>query len=162
MKDIERRYYKSVKRFSGKAFRPSLLRKKVGVKAWNENEMFRLFDEENTGSISPEQLRRGIKKKFGLTLKQHELEELCREKITLQSECTLIFYNSFNVINLSLTLTVQTFPMYWQNASLIFEWSERPSEEDPHGITIHITNSYSIWGRAAIPPRAVIINFSEF
>lgn len=84
--DVEKRYYKSVKRFSGKAFRPSLLRKKVGVKAWNEDEMFRLFDEENTGSVSPQQLRRGIKKKFGLTLKPHEVEELCREKITLRSE----------------------------------------------------------------------------
>ena len=87
VKDVEKRYYKSVKRFSGKAFRPSLLKKKVGVKAWDEKEIFKRFDEENTGSISPQQLRRGVKKMFGLTLKPHELEELCREKITPQSKC---------------------------------------------------------------------------
>ena len=87
VKDIEKRYYKSVKRFSGKAFRPSLLKKKVGVKAWDEKEIFKRFDEENTGSISPQQLRRGMKKMFGLTLKPHELKELCREKITPQSKC---------------------------------------------------------------------------
>jgi len=85
VKDVEKRYYKSVKRFSGKAFRPSLLKKKVGVKAWDEKEIFKRFDDENTGSISPQQLRRGMKKMFGLTLKPHELKELCREKITPQN-----------------------------------------------------------------------------
>ncbi len=124
MKDIEEKYYKSVKRFSGKAFRPSLLKKSVGVKAWDFTEMFRFFNEDNTGSISPNQLRRGVKKKFGLTLKPHELEQLCRERITPQSECIHVILLIEIRIQI-LTLMVQTFLMYCQSAYLIFEWSER-------------------------------------
>ena len=40
LKDLEKRHYKSVKRYSNQAFRPSKLRSKSSVEAWDEHEMF--------------------------------------------------------------------------------------------------------------------------
>ena len=36
LKDLEKRHYKSVKRYSNQAFRPSKLRSKSSVEAWDE------------------------------------------------------------------------------------------------------------------------------
>ena len=84
--ELEKRHYKSVKRYSGAAFRPSKLRKKSSVKAWNEKAMFKFFDEDSDGIIAPAELNRGLTKLFGLRLKQGELESLCKEPITIYSE----------------------------------------------------------------------------
>ena len=76
-----------MKRFSGSAFRLSTLQKKSSVKKWNENEIFQLFDKDGNGHISAIELRRGMRKFFGLRLKQWELDEVCKGgEITLTSE----------------------------------------------------------------------------
>ena len=52
--------------------------------------MFRDFDRDKNGLISPEELRRGVRNTFGLRLKQGELDSLCKEEITLQSELSFL------------------------------------------------------------------------
>lgn len=48
--------------------------------------MFEFFDRSKNGVITPDELRHGMRKKFGLRLKQWEIDELCKEEITIKSE----------------------------------------------------------------------------
>lgn len=111
LKDLEKRHYKSVKRYSNQAFRPSKLRSKSSVEAWDEHEMFNRFDENGNGEITPEELRGGLRKLFGLRLKQWEMDKLCREKITIQSKCV---ENLINIDN-----GVHTYPLKAHNQLII-------------------------------------------
>jgi len=86
LREIEKRHYKTVKRYSGAAFRPSKLKIKAGVEPWNKKEMFLLFDVDSDRVVSPAELLQGVRKSFGLRLKQGELDSLCKEDITLYSE----------------------------------------------------------------------------
>ena len=86
LKQLEELHYKSVKRYSGAAFRLSKLKKKSSVKPWNEKEIFHSFDEDSNGIVSPTELRLGLKTKFGLQLKQGELDALCEDPITIHSK----------------------------------------------------------------------------
>jgi len=86
LQKLEARHYKSVKRYSGEAFRLAKLRKKSDVKDWKEEEVFNSFDKNKDGVIESDELRYGIIEMFGLRLKQWELEELCKEDITMKSE----------------------------------------------------------------------------
>jgi len=86
LQKLEARHYKSVKRYSGEAFRLAKLRKKSDVKDWKEEEIFTRFDKNKDGVIEPDELRYGIREMFSLRLKQWELDELCKEDITMKSE----------------------------------------------------------------------------
>ena len=97
LKELGQRHYKSVRRYSGKPFLLSKLKTKSSVKQWKEEDMFQEFDRDKNGLISPEELRRGVRNTFGLRLKQGELDSLCKEEITLQSEFddVICFFCSF-------------------------------------------------------------------
>lgn len=86
LKELEKRYYKSAKRYSGQAFRQAKLKTRSSVKEWDAEGMFEFFDRSKSGVITPDELRHGMRKKFGLRLKQWEIDELCREEITIKSE----------------------------------------------------------------------------
>lgn len=47
--------------------------------------MFEFFDRSKNGVITPDELRHGMRKKFGLRLKQWEIDELCKEEITIKN-----------------------------------------------------------------------------
>ena len=86
LKEVETKHYKSVKRYSGKAFRPSKLKQKSSVEPWKPDEMFRMFDKNGDGTLSAQELLRGVEKVFGLRLTPAELESLTRkEAITVHN-----------------------------------------------------------------------------
>ena len=85
LEKVEQKHYRSVKRYSGKAFRLAKLREKANVQRWDADASFSEFDQNGTGLVSPEELRRGIRKTFGIKVKQAELDSLCRTDITRQN-----------------------------------------------------------------------------
>lgn len=55
------------------------------VEAWDAKSLFREWDEDNSGTLSPLKLRTGIRETFGIRLKQVELDALCKDGVTLQN-----------------------------------------------------------------------------
>ena len=90
LKEIEEKHYKSVKRYSGKAFRPSKLKQQSSVEPWKPEEMFRAFDRNGDGTLSAQELLRGVEKVFGLRLTPAELESLRKEAITMHNFAEVI------------------------------------------------------------------------
>ena len=82
---LSSRHYKSVKRYSFNAFRRAKLKTMAKVEALNAKSLFREWDEDNTGSLSPLQLREGVRENFGVQLKQAELDALCKDGVTLRN-----------------------------------------------------------------------------
>ena len=120
LKELEKRHYKSVKRYSHQAFRPSKLRSKSSIKAWDEEEMFHKFDKNDNEEITPDELRGAMQAMFGLRLKQWEMDRLCKEKITRQSKCMENLINIDNVVyplkahkHLIFSVLTQTFLMLY-------------------------------------------------
>ena len=88
---LSSRHYKSVKRYSFNAFRRAKLKSMARVEEWNAKSLFREWDEDNTGSLSPLQLRQGVREKFGIRLKQAELDALCKDGVTMQNFTDILF-----------------------------------------------------------------------
>jgi propionate CoA-transferase len=82
---LNSRHYKSVKRYSFNAFRRAKLKNMARVEAWNATSLFREWNEDNSGTLSPLQLRTGVRETFGIRLKQAELDALCKEGVTLHN-----------------------------------------------------------------------------
>ena len=55
------------------------------VEAWDAKSLFRDWDEDKTGTLSPLQLRTGVRETFGIRLKQAELDALCKDGVTLRN-----------------------------------------------------------------------------
>ena len=85
LEKIEQKHYKSVKRFSGKAFRRAKLKQMANIESWDPRAAFAIMDEDGDKRLSPEELRRGIRKIFGIKLKQAELNSLTQEEITMDN-----------------------------------------------------------------------------
>ena len=85
LENIEQKHYKSVKRFSGKAFRRAKLKQMANIESWDPRAAFAIMDEDGDKRLSPEELRRGIRKIFGIKLKQAELNSLTQEEITMDN-----------------------------------------------------------------------------
>ena len=49
------------------------------------------MDEDEDMRLSPEELRRGIRKIFGIKLKQAELDSLTQEKITMENFSDVVY-----------------------------------------------------------------------
>ncbi len=82
---VRSRHYKSVKRYSFNAFRRAKLKSMARVEAWDARSLFREWDEDKTGHLSPLQLREGVRDNFGIRLKQAELDALCKDGVTLRN-----------------------------------------------------------------------------
>lgn len=63
LNSLEQQYYKSVKRFIGKAFRRASLAETLNLKRWDEG-LFGAFDTNNDGVISKMELRDGMRCKY--------------------------------------------------------------------------------------------------
>lgn len=88
---VEEKHYKSVKRYSGKAFRRAKLKQMANIESWDAHAAFALMDEDGSGDLSPEEFRRGVRKHFGIKLKQAELDELCQGRITMQNFSDVVY-----------------------------------------------------------------------
>ena len=88
---VEEKHYKSVKRYSGKAFRRAKLKQMANIESWDARAAFVLMDEDGSGDLSPEEFRRGVRKQFGIKLKQAELDELCHGKITMHNFSDVVY-----------------------------------------------------------------------
>jgi hypothetical protein len=72
---LSKDFYKSVKRFSGKAFYRKKLGKRLQIGEWDSNELFNEFDVDKNGLISVEELRHGMKHNFHMHLTPSQLKE---------------------------------------------------------------------------------------
>jgi propionate CoA-transferase len=71
--ELETKFYKTVKRFAGKAFKRALLGNKIDMSKWDMNDIHALFDKDGDGYISREELRDGLLKHFHIHLTQAQL-----------------------------------------------------------------------------------------
>ena len=70
---IEKPYYKSVRRFAGKAFKRALIANAMDLSKWDPNELYDRFDVDKNGSISRVELREGLHRIFHLNLSPSQL-----------------------------------------------------------------------------------------
>lgn len=76
MDNLQQKYYKTVRRFAGRAFRCAELKRSLTMNTFDANEMFVKMDEDGDGVLSREELRAGIRKFFGVRIRPSELDEL--------------------------------------------------------------------------------------
>jgi len=60
--------YKTVKRYTGRAFSRARLKSELRMHEWDVKELFEDFDIDNSGYLSLEELRRGFYEKFCINL----------------------------------------------------------------------------------------------
>jgi propionate CoA-transferase len=70
---LEKPYYKSAKRFAGKAFKRASLGKKMDLSKWDMDDLYNMFDRNHDGRISREELREGLLRLFHINLTQAQL-----------------------------------------------------------------------------------------
>lgn len=79
MDALQEKHYKSVKRFAGRAFRRAKLKGMLAnMYTYDAKSLFSNMDENDDGVLSREELRSGIRRNFGIRLRQNELEDLCK------------------------------------------------------------------------------------
>ena len=72
-------FYKSAKRFSGKAFHRAKLGSQIKVVEWDPAQLFKEFDKNGDGRIQRDELRDGMYSKFLITLTPKQLEAIFKE-----------------------------------------------------------------------------------
>jgi propionate CoA-transferase len=65
---LEKPYYKSVRRFAGKAFKRALLGNAMDLSKWDVQELYDKFDTDHNGSISRSELRDGLSRLFHVSI----------------------------------------------------------------------------------------------
>jgi hypothetical protein len=73
---LEEKYYDSVKRFAGTAFRRAKLGKQIHMAEWDPKEMFAAFDKDGNGQLSAEEIRQGMNNIFHIHLTPAQLRKL--------------------------------------------------------------------------------------
>lgn len=91
LKEVGSRYYKTVKRYSFKAFRRAKLKNMARVESWDYASLFAKWDKNNDGIISPLELREGFWETFGIKIKQAEMESLTKDVIRPDNFANIIF-----------------------------------------------------------------------
>lgn len=83
---LEAKHYKSVKRYATKAFRRAKLKEEANWETWDAARAFAVMDEDKDGILSPEELRRGMRRMFEISLKPADLDRLCGPtKVTIKN-----------------------------------------------------------------------------
>jgi EF hand len=72
---LEKDFYKSVQRYSGKTFYRKQLAKNLKIGEWDSSKLFDEFDVDKNGVISMEELRHGMKHIFHIHLTPSQLKE---------------------------------------------------------------------------------------
>jgi propionate CoA-transferase len=76
--DLQREMYKSVKRYTGRAFQRAQLKTQLRMSEWNTDELFEEFDTKKDGVLSLEELRDGIRTNFQIHLTPSHLRQFQR------------------------------------------------------------------------------------
>ena len=74
-------FYKSAKRYSGKAFHRAKLGKQIKVVDWDPVQLFKEFDINGDGRIQRDELQIGMNDKFLITLTPKQLEQIFMNKM---------------------------------------------------------------------------------
>jgi len=87
MENLQQKHYNSVKRFAGRAFRCAQLKGMLAnMDTFDAKAIFCKMDKDADGLLSREELRSGIRKHFGIRLRQTELDNLCKNGgVTIQN-----------------------------------------------------------------------------
>jgi len=73
---LQAEFYKSAKRYSGKAFHRAKLGNQIKVVDWDPVKLFKEFDKNGDGRIQRDELRDGMYEKFLITLLPKQLEAI--------------------------------------------------------------------------------------
>lgn len=76
---FEKQYYKSVKRFAGKAFRRASVAENLNLKRFDQG-LFESFDKDKDGIVSTREFREGMRSMFGVHLTPFDIKEICKDK----------------------------------------------------------------------------------
>lgn len=71
--DLQKRYYKSVHRYTGSQFHRAQLGKTLKMDDWDSDKLYDEFDTNRDGKVSLEELRHGIKDRFEIHLSPAQL-----------------------------------------------------------------------------------------
>jgi hypothetical protein len=83
---LQKKHYKSAKRFAGRAFRCARLKGMLtNMDTYDAKATFIKMDEDCDGVLSREELRAGIRKHFGIRLRQSDLDNLCKSDVTIDN-----------------------------------------------------------------------------
>ena len=78
---LQEEFYKSAKRYSGKAFHRAKLGNQIKVVDWDPVHLFSEFDKNGDGYIQRDELRDGMYEKFLITLTPKQLEAIYGNKM---------------------------------------------------------------------------------
>ena len=78
---IQSDFYKSAKRYSGKAFHRAKLGSQIKVVDWDPKQLFKEMDLNKDGSIQRDELRDGMENKFMLTITPKQLDKVYKNKM---------------------------------------------------------------------------------
>ena len=70
---LEKPYYKSVRRFAGKAFKRALVGNSMDLSKWDIEELYDKFDTDQNGSVSRSELREGLNRLFHVNITPSQL-----------------------------------------------------------------------------------------
>jgi hypothetical protein len=73
--ELEKKYYKSVHRYTGTQFHRAQLGKKLKMSDWDPDSLYDEFDTNKDGSVSLEELRHGVKEYFEIRLSPSQLAQ---------------------------------------------------------------------------------------
>ena len=74
--EMERKYFRTVKRYGGKAFRRAKLGKSIRIAKLDAEALFDQLDHDKTGRLSVEQIRRCLQELFNMRLTEPETAQL--------------------------------------------------------------------------------------
>jgi len=78
VREIEVAFYRSVRRYTGSAFRRAKLKKELSIGEWDTDELYDEFDKNSDGLVSIEELRDGMQKMFQIQLTPNLLRRFQR------------------------------------------------------------------------------------
>jgi propionate CoA-transferase len=74
LRELEEKYYKSVQRFAGKAFKRAKLGKQNSIADWDIEKLFNKFDVKGNSEVSMEELREGMMNGFHIHLTTDQMK----------------------------------------------------------------------------------------
>lgn len=76
VENVEKEYYRSVKRYAGHAFKRAKLARQMQLNEWDPNDLFGAFDTNGNSRVSIEELRDGMINHFRVHLTPSQVEGL--------------------------------------------------------------------------------------
>jgi uncharacterized protein (DUF2249 family) len=88
---LQQKYYKSAKRFHGKAFKRAQLGKAMVMSDMDPKELYEMFDSDKDGKLSIEEIRQGMEEYFNIRLTGADVDKIQQAaKITIPENESLV------------------------------------------------------------------------